>query len=340
MFLLFGWPTSFHSQSIISNPSFETLADTALCSMRAKDWEDACFTPDYYSAKSAMNCVRIPPFCSSQFANTGIQYAGFAVHRNNTDWPSGECMQQHLEKKLEPGKKYLISCYIKFSGYCKSNSVIDRLEADFSPKYFKQDNYSLAKPIYLFPEANGAFLSDSVSWVKVQAFFTASGKEEYLSIGNFRNIFNIRMKPGSTSKLPFAYYLIDDVSLQIVNENKDGISVVSNRIILKEIKFQSGKADILQESFPLLDQLVAYLKTNSSIKLEIRGHTDNVGSEGSNKKLSENRALAIASYLISKGILKDRVSSKGLGSSFPVSDNSKPEGRAENRRVEFVIISR
>jgi outer membrane protein OmpA-like peptidoglycan-associated protein len=86
-----------------------------------------------------------------------------------------------------------------------------------------------------------------------------------------------------------------------------------------------------------LDKLVALLKENNTIQVQISGHTDNTGKEEDNKKLSANRALAIVNYLIEKGIEKTRLSYQGLGSSKPIASNDSPEGRAKNRRTSVEI---
>jgi OOP family OmpA-OmpF porin len=104
------------------------------------------------------------------------------------------------------------------------------------------------------------------------------------------------------------------------------------------INFETGKADIKPDSQPVIDQIAEMLKSNPSIKISIEGHTDNVGTLASNKTLSENRATAVKTALITKGTDKSRLSSKGLGQDKPIADNSTEEGKAKNRRVEIVKI--
>ena len=111
--------------------------------------------------------------------------------------------------------------------------------------------------------------------------------------------------------------------------NKDGF-------IALYINFETGKSDIKPESKPIVDQIVEMLKQNPDLKVSIEGHTDNVGSEKSNKTLSENRAKSVMTALISGGIEKSRLSSKGWGATKPIEDNSTEEGRYNNRRVEIV----
>ena len=88
-------------------------------------------------------------------------------------------------------------------------------------------------------------------------------------------------------------------------------------------------------SYPELRRLAMILKNNSSFRIVIEGYTDNTGKKAYNLQLSENRAKAVANYLISLGIPKQRVSYKGLGDQRPIADNFNEAGRSKNRRVEF-----
>jgi outer membrane protein OmpA-like peptidoglycan-associated protein len=82
------------------------------------------------------------------------------------------------------------------------------------------------------------------------------------------------------------------------------------------------------------------LKDNPTVRIEISGHTDNVGKPSDNMALSNNRAKAVVSYLISKGITAQRLAAKGYGETKPVADNKTEEGKAKNRRTELKVISR
>lgn len=105
--------------------------------------------------------------------------------------------------------------------------------------------------------------------------------------------------------------------------------------VLKNILFETAKYDLLPASFVELDKLAKALQDNPKFKLEISGHTDNIGNKSMNLTLSENRAKSVRKYLIDKKIAPERILSKGYGSQTPVSDNATPEGRQLNRRVEF-----
>jgi len=94
------------------------------------------------------------------------------------------------------------------------------------------------------------------------------------------------------------------------------------------------------ESQVELDKVVQLLQDNPTVKVQLEGHTDNVGSAADNLKLSENRAKAAVAYISSKGIDPKRLTSKGFGATKPIADNKTEEGRAQNRRTELKVISR
>ena len=110
--------------------------------------------------------------------------------------------------------------------------------------------------------------------------------------------------------------------------------------MLKNIFFDSRESTIRKESTPELERLVELLKSNPSIKIEISGHTDNIGAEDYNKNLSEERAKAVVDYLIKKSVDTARLEYAGLGYSKPISSNETEEGRQLNRRTEFKVISK
>lgn len=110
------------------------------------------------------------------------------------------------------------------------------------------------------------------------------------------------------------------------------------KVILKNIFFDVNKFELKSESFAELNKLVAFLKSQPTLKIEISGHTDNTGDKAANQLLSENRAKSVYDFLIQKGIPAAKLTYKGYGDSRPVSSNETEEGRAQNRRTEFSIL--
>jgi len=111
------------------------------------------------------------------------------------------------------------------------------------------------------------------------------------------------------------------------------------KIVIENILFTSGKATLLPSSFKELDKLAELLRTNSNTRIEVSGHTDNVGSAATNKKISKERALTVRNYLVSRGIEEERVEYQGYGFDQPIAPNDTPEGKAQNRRVEIKILN-
>ena len=108
------------------------------------------------------------------------------------------------------------------------------------------------------------------------------------------------------------------------------------KIVTYAITFDIGKANIKPESMTEINRISQLMKDNGDLKFEVQGHTDNTGTVAGNQKLSEQRAQAIVNKLVEMGIAANRLSAKGMGQSAPLADNSTDEGRAKNRRVEFV----
>lgn len=112
--------------------------------------------------------------------------------------------------------------------------------------------------------------------------------------------------------------------------------MTDGKIITYAITFDIGKANIKPESMTEINRIAQLMKDNGDLKFEVQGHTDNTGTVAGNQKLSEQRAQAIVNKLVEMGIEANRLSAKGMGQSAPLADNSTDEGRAKNRRVEFV----
>ncbi len=115
---------------------------------------------------------------------------------------------------------------------------------------------------------------------------------------------------------------------------------IGKSIVVDDLLFKTGKTELDERSFRILDQLVDFMNQNPTIKIELQGHTDSDGSEASNQILSEGRAQAAVDYLSRKGIAVNRLVAKGYGETTPIATNNTPEGKAKNRRVELKIVGK
>jgi outer membrane protein OmpA-like peptidoglycan-associated protein/tetratricopeptide (TPR) repeat protein len=130
------------------------------------------------------------------------------------------------------------------------------------------------------------------------------------------------------------------VSREIINDIRLKKVEVGETIVLNNIFFDTGAATLRPESYVELGVLYRLMTENPSLKIQISGHTDNVGSAAINKRISEQRAGAVVDFLIGRGITNDRLTFKGFGFEKPIASNDTAEGRQMNRRTEFEIIEK
>ena len=207
-------------------------------------------------------------------------------------------------------------------------------------------------------------LDDTKAWTEVTGTFTAKGGERYLTIGNFADFNHSAVNDifNAVAVLQGAYYYVDDVSVTCLSvpapsslrpsavDSTDSTAPQTARytpsappkegdiVVLNEVYFDVDSYELMPQSYNELAVLIAILKTNPDIKIELRGHTDNSGTQAHNIRLSENRAKAVMEYLIGRGIDSRRLKARGYGETKPVADNNTPEGRTLNRRVEYKVI--
>jgi len=129
-----------------------------------------------------------------------------------------------------------------------------------------------------------------------------------------------------------------DYTIQVADVGSEDIGKELDRdchVALYGIHFDFNKATLRPDSAVVLEKVLALLKARPDLKLEVQGHTDNVGGDDYNQKLSESRANAVLEWLRAKGIAADRLTAHGYGLKAPIADNGSDEGRAKNRRVEI-----
>jgi len=113
---------------------------------------------------------------------------------------------------------------------------------------------------------------------------------------------------------------------------------IGETVILKNIFYETNSFELKNESLIEINKLRDFLLKNKTIRIELSGHTDNVGTDSYNQKLSEKRADSVRDLLIKQGIFPERITSRGYGKTQPVASNENEEGRSQNRRTEFKII--
>jgi len=168
--------------------------------------------------------------------------------------------------------------------------------------------------------------------------------------------YSINLDPGKNYSVSFEAngYLFQSVNIISPPTKKDNTEIVKDilldkikvgaKITLNNIFFDSGKSNLRKESGSELAKVIALMKENPDMRIEMSGHTDNKGNDALNMALSQARAQSVVNYLVSKGIAKKRLVAKGYGKTMPVAPNNLPDGKPDeegmqkNRRVEMKLI--
>ena len=185
---------------------------------------------------------------------------------------------------------------------------------------------------------------------EIVVFRSMANKTEFQGLSDSTGKFSLRLPSGAKYEIfilgfqdSTSYTILDIPALKSNQYYKNPFKVdiqfeAPKSFVLQNCNFETGKADLKPESYPVLDELVDYLKRKEEEKIELGGHTDNVGKADANMVLSTNRANTVRAYLLMKGISPDRVVAKGYGMTEPIAENDTAEGRALNRRTEVKII--
>ncbi len=343
------------AQNLIQNPSFETFVT---CPQKlgnldsdVTEWSTPTSgSTDYFNGCSqAMGTPK--NFNGEQPANFGAGYVGLYFYAPD-DYR--EYIQAKLSQTLLKGETYTVSFYVSLAE--RSDFAIKEFGIQFVEHPVKANTRKTLSRMHMskipgdvsnyFDIKYSDFYSDKEDWVKVEKEFVANGTENYMLIGNFKN--NARTQKFRTKRnvTKGSYYYLDMVSVIPLHPNvqsrtvalSDGKSFqLDSTHTFKNLLFRFDTFELLPKSKHELDEIEAYLTRRKHLKIEISGHTDALGSPNYNKRLSKNRAQAVATYLVQKGIDSTRVSYHGYGSEHPVMQNGTSTGRQKNRRVEFRI---
>jgi OmpA-OmpF porin, OOP family len=149
-----------------------------------------------------------------------------------------------------------------------------------------------------------------------------------------------QIRNGLAKDFPQGFQLKADISVKPPSAPVDATvcqQLFSELLAKGNIRFESGRADIVADSAGLLDRLIETASRCPTTNIEVAGHTDGDGDDASNQTLSEKRAQAVVDYLVRAGLPANRFTAVGYGSTQPVADNDSDEGKAQNRRIEFVV---
>ena len=163
-------------------------------------------------------------------------------------------------------------------------------------------------------------------------------------VDEFKNLNVTASQPGYFNGI-IRTYEPDNFEKEVFAMSTICLEPIPQRAIkVENVYYEFDKASLNPESYPALDSLVQLLNDNPDMRIELSAHTDSKGSDAYNLRLSDGRAKSVVDYLVSKGISKNRLVSKGYGEAQPVAPNANadgsdnPDGRAQNRRTEFRVI--
>ena len=186
---------------------------------------------------------------------------------------------------------------------------------------------------------NGKNLNNS--WIHVALAYTSGKTKAYINETRLINIPRLSFDPTGISIMAThagdkSHYYIKNIRIAEGGVKYYDRFLQDGKIVSNGIRFDVGKATLRPESMGVLNEIFSMLNDHSDVSVSIEGHTDSDGDFDLNQKLSEDRAKTVMNQLISMGIDAGKLSFKGFGESKPVVSNDTPEGKASNRRVEFV----
>ncbi|MGB3870155.1 MAG: OmpA family protein [Flavobacteriales bacterium] len=325
-------------------------------------------TPDLFTTQADADCWTHPAKRTDGKASPrgGTAMAGIKIWgKGNTPTFWHEYLQVPLPEALEAGTRYVVECWALRANFSEQASNNIGLYLSSVPVKTR-DNL----PLYYTPHVNADEMVKGTRWKKVSGVIEAKGDERYLLIGNFYSdeaTLHEQQERGERG----AYYFIDDVNVRIAPLGADVTPrpkestppapkvivadhastkdvelprveppPVGKSIRLDNIGFEFAKATLTPESTKELDQLADMMIDYPNMRIEVEGHTDDIGSDASNLTLSRDRAQAVVDFLRNRKVEKERITSKGYGETKPLVPNDSEANRALNRRVEFRVTDK
>jgi OmpA-OmpF porin, OOP family len=362
LILIFSLPAFLlRAQNLVPNFSFEKYAvcpgtfTQSPAEFTVPGWQPAGLgAPDHFHYCSRGEASVPYNWAGVSEAYEGDGYVGLYLWMND-DRDYREYLRCRLPEPLVKDSTYYLEFHYKLSSY--SAYCIDRIglllsENDLTQKH---DRHIMAASA-LNVIRDSALTKTTGIWEAARFEYKAKGNESYLLIGNFfsnaeTKNYRLVSRPMPEPMLATAsYYYIDGVILvpkfkireqlaaNVGDEFRAEKASFNTPYILKHIQFEFNSARLDPASFTELDNLSAFLLKNPQVKVEVSGHTDDVGEDTYNLELSGKRSESVAAYLISKGVEKQRITTQGYGKAQPLIQSTSEDARKLNRRVEVRFI--
>lgn len=354
------------TNNLVPDGGFEQLrscpTDVGELKYRALHWGSAnTGTPDLHCGCGRVGISNILHNLMGDGAPwQGACYAGlFLGHGKITAYR--EYVIAQLTKPLQAGTWYTATARLRRAPF--SGRAVGGIGLWLAPaRPLSNDNLPLAVDGWqemLSAETPGAPIQSDSTWTEVRVHYLADGTERYILLGNFKwdgetrtqAIDNHRLADNKNVRDELhtsAYYYLDGIALvpsEAPPQAKPPTEIVGNELpknvpleaplVLRDVTFETAKAELLPASYPILQAVAAHLKQQPELEVELGGHTDDRGTPEYNLQLSIARVQAVAAYLATQGIDKNRVVVLGFGEEQPIAPNTTDVGRAANRRVEI-----
>ena len=282
-----------------------------------------------------------------------------AEERWHHPWDAQSYIQGELREPLQVGKKYDVELWVTARDTAL-NMCFDKIHTFPSVIFvyssnigvlFTEDHFRFKRVLDTIPQINEnkIIVTPLGDWYRISGSFIADKPYKVLTIGNFfkgiltETSLNEEKRPTritpegqTTTRQRGAIYYLDDIKVALSKDQPLSLSV-GQPLIIDNIFFETGKAELLPTSFASLDKFCDALKKSNFKNVEIQGHTDNTGTDAKNLKLSEERAISVYNYFIAHGISKEKIHYKGFGHTQPIMPNISAENKQKNRRVEIVV---
>lgn len=347
------------AQNLVPNGSFEEYSSCPgsytghAVEFRASSWHPLTTgTPDYFNTCSEGEADVPYNWAGVSDPFDGYGYAGIFTYMT---YPKEyrEYLHCKLSEPLIKDSVYHVSFRYKLSSYSKYTA--DRIGALLSDslKQLGHDRPLKIEPSISFVK-DSALTPETGAWELARAEYRAKGNEQFLTIGNFAGnqltqAYYIRSRPASEPMVAHsAYYYIDDVKVvpgfsAMPADGAPGFfpemePELNTVYVLKNIQFEFDSHSLMPVSYHDLDKVVAYMLEHPDVSVRLMGHTDDVGDDDYNLRLSASRAASAAAYLGSKGVSERRIATSGYGERQPLVPATTDEAREKNRRVEVEFV--
>jgi OmpA-OmpF porin, OOP family len=235
-----------------------------------------------------------------------------------------------------------VAVTLTLSGYVPDNNVHAALASAAGRKFANEKIVDNLKASIGAPPGFSAAVTTALGALSrlSTGALVVSDREVKLSGDALYEVAASEIRSGLTRELPQGWQSKAEISVKPAAAPVDASvcqQLFEQNLAKGRIRFESASASISADSAGLLDRLVEIAMRCAATKIEIVGHTDGDGDAGFNQSLSEKRALAVQEYLVRAGLSADRFSTTGFGNSQPIASNDTDEGKAQNRRIEFIV---